>query len=249
MQAGYSGAAYLRALPDVGELLSAAAAGSGPQVNFPVAIETTGTYTVWVRAMAADGGSDSLHIGLDGQVVETSDNLTGFAPNEWDWSRLTLDSGNATLSLGSSGAYTLGLFMREDGIRVDKLLLITDTNYIPTGLGPAESQQQTVTATTPLTVVPCSGVVFPCKGALAGVPPCHFRQPGAYLDTFTYDCHGRINSHSRVINGRTTTMTVNEFDQLDRPVSKAYNFVGWTAASWVEKRPVSIAKAVVIIQP
>jgi hypothetical protein len=80
-------------------------------------------------------------------------------------------------------------------------------------------------------------------------PPRHFRQPRAYQNTFTYNHHGRINSQNQVINGRTITMTVNEFDQLDRPVSKAYNFVGWTAASWVEKRPVSIARAAVIIQP
>ena len=39
--------------------------------------------------------------------------------------------------------------------------------------------------------------------------------PGSYLDTFTYDYHGRIKSQSRVINGRATTMTVNEFDQLE----------------------------------
>ncbi|NCP88527.1 hypothetical protein GW829_14295, partial [bacterium] len=45
--------------------------------------------------------------------------------------------------------YTLGLFMREDGLRVDKMLLITDTNYIPTGTGPVESQQQVVTDTIP----------------------------------------------------------------------------------------------------
>ena len=28
------------------------------------------------------------------------------------------------------------------------------------------------------------------------------RSPSAYLDTCTYDYHGRINSHSRVIDGR-----------------------------------------------
>ena len=38
VQAGYSGAAYLRAIPDVGELLSVAEAESGAEVNFPVAI-------------------------------------------------------------------------------------------------------------------------------------------------------------------------------------------------------------------
>jgi hypothetical protein len=31
--------------------------------------------------------------------------------------------------------------MREDGLHLDRLLLITDNQYIPTGAGPAESNQ------------------------------------------------------------------------------------------------------------
>jgi hypothetical protein len=42
--------------------------------------------------------------------------------------------------------------------------------------------------------------------------------PANCLDTFTYNYPGRNNSHSRVINGRATTMTVNQFDQLGRPI-------------------------------
>jgi hypothetical protein len=32
--------------------------------------------------------------------------------------------------------------MREDGVRVDKLLLTTDPNFTPSGLGPAESTRE-----------------------------------------------------------------------------------------------------------
>ena len=39
--------------------------------------------------------------------------------------------------------------MREDGLRVDRMLLVTDTTYIPSGLGPAESVFQTITETMP----------------------------------------------------------------------------------------------------
>jgi hypothetical protein len=40
------------------------------------------------------------------------------------------------------------------------------------------------------------------------------------------DYHGRIKSHSRVTNGRTYAMTVNEFDQLDRPLRTDYDYPG-----------------------
>jgi len=73
-------------------------------------------------------------------------------------------------------------------------------------------------------------------------PVCHpveqqWQRPGTYLDTFTYDYRGRVEEQSRVINGRTYTMTVNQFDQLDRPVWTAYDFVVTEAKSWVVKRP------------
>jgi YD repeat-containing protein len=182
-------------------------------VSFPIDIQTTGTYTVWVRARAADGGGDSLHVGLDGQAVETADNLTGFVPDEWSWSRLTLDSSNAILDLDSSGAYTLGLFMREDGIRVDKLLLITDTNYIPTGLGPEESQQQTVTATTPLTVVQ---VVLMAYDPLYRLSEADYS--GAYTATYgyAYDAVGNRTAYTTTIT--STTVITYQYDAANRLV-------------------------------
>ena len=36
--------------------------------------------------------------------------------------------------------HTLSLFMREDGVKADKLLLTTDGGYVPSGTGPAEIQ-------------------------------------------------------------------------------------------------------------
>ena len=213
VQTNHSGDAYVRALPDVGALLLGAEAESGPRVDFPVAVETTGTYAVWVRAMAPDGRGDSVHVGLDGEVVETADNLTGFAPNEWDWSRLTLDSGNATLDLSSSGAYTLGLFMREDGIRVDKLLLITDTNYIPTGSGPGESQQQVVTGTTSIT--PVVQVVTMAYDPLYRLQEADYS--GLYTATFQYEYDAlgnRLAYTKSLTTTEVTTYTYNAANQL-----------------------------------
>ena len=182
------------------KLLSAAEAESGARVSFPIDIQTTGTYAVWVRARAADSAGDSVHIGLDGQVAETSDNLKGFTTDEWSWSRLTLDSSNARLDLNSSGTYTLGLFMREDGIRVDKLLLITDTNYIPTGPGPEESQQQPVTATTPLTAVQ---VVTMAYDPLYRLSEADYS--GAYTATYGYahDAVGNRTAYTTTITNTT----------------------------------------------
>jgi hypothetical protein len=50
--------------------------------------------------------------------------------------------------------------------------------------------------------------------------------PGAYEDTFTYDYRGHITDHSREINSRSYAMSVNDFDELDRPVTTAYDYPG-----------------------
>jgi RHS repeat-associated protein len=144
-----------------------------------------------------------LHVGLDGQVAETSDNLTGFTTDEWSWSRLTLDSSNARLALNSSGTYTLGLFMREDGIRVDKLLLITDTNYIPTGMGPAESQQTVITPSTNLSDVTYITYEYDPLYRLTGTV-----YTGAITATYvyTYDAAGNMSEYVETIAEDTSSI-------------------------------------------
>ncbi len=141
-QQGYGGDSYMRALPDVGALDNVEDLADSAHLAFPIQISTPADYTVWIRGMAPDASGDSLHIGLDGSIVAGSANLTGFAPHEWSWASITLSNTQAILDLTASATYTLDLWMREDGLRVDRVMLITDTNTIPTGIGPAESPRE-----------------------------------------------------------------------------------------------------------
>ncbi len=140
-QSGYAGDSYLQALPDVGQRLEEAA--NSPQAQFTVNIQTPGDYTVWARGMAPDAGGDSLLLALDGDGSGNGP-LTGFT-EAWGWSKLTMDNADASLTL-SSGVHELTAAMREDGLRLDKLLLTTDGST-PSGSGPAESASQTITTT------------------------------------------------------------------------------------------------------
>jgi hypothetical protein len=49
----------------------------------------------------------------------------------------------------STGVHVLNLWMREDGLIVDKLVLTTDPGYLPTGLGPAQSTRQGISGPPP----------------------------------------------------------------------------------------------------
>jgi RHS repeat-associated protein len=134
------GAAYQQVLPDVDRLYASEAITGSPELRYTISFADAGTYVVWVRGAAVNAAGDSLHLGLNGNTSAGSvQALTGFRFNEWGWSAQTMAGTPATLTIPTPGVYTLTLWAREDGLRVDRLLLTTDTNYTPSGNGPAES--------------------------------------------------------------------------------------------------------------
>jgi RHS repeat-associated protein len=144
-QSGYTGTAYLQSSSDLDPLYQTNQLNSSPRAEYQVNVTTPGTYTVWLRGYPPNAAGDSVYIGLGSQTVS----VTGFDPGSWSWASQRTDTGAAaTLTVQSSGFYTVSLWLREDGLRVDRLLLTTDTTYIPTGFGPAESAQPSALTTT-----------------------------------------------------------------------------------------------------
>jgi hypothetical protein len=66
--------------------------------------------------------------------------LTGFAPGEWSWANSDASGGVVTIEIAEPGLHTFYLWQREDGLRLDRILLTIDDGYIPTGAGPPESE-------------------------------------------------------------------------------------------------------------
>ena len=101
---------------------------------------TTGTYHVWLRGYAPNAAGDSLHLGLTPAVLPSTtqliDGVTGFGPRQWYWRKQTMDGEVATFEVDNPGRYTLYLWAREDGLKLDRILLTMDDNYIPDNLGP-----------------------------------------------------------------------------------------------------------------
>jgi hypothetical protein len=114
-----------------------------PELQYVINFTTTGTYTVWLRGYAPNGAGDSVDLSFDNMMGETVNNqsLTGFAPRTWDWANQTLQHNAVTVEVTEPGLYTLRLLQREDGLRLDRILLTTDNNYNPIGEGPTESNR------------------------------------------------------------------------------------------------------------
>lgn len=136
----YSGTGYLTALPDLGRRYSLTDTLIDQlERQYRVSFSTPGTYTVWVRAYAPNGAGDSLYVTLNEQPVQS---MTGFAPRQWSWRTQDGTPQPVTLVVTEPGQYLLKFWPREDGIRLDKILLTLDGTYIPQGVGPAESHHQ-----------------------------------------------------------------------------------------------------------
>ena len=133
---GYSGGSALRALPDDG--LSDDTSNS-LRLDYNVKFKTSGTYYVWVRALAIGKDDNSVHVGVDGTSYITSEAIEVGSYNSWVWSNRTELETVATVEIVEPGIHTVNIWMHKDGIRLDKLVLSKNPAYRPSGYGPNES--------------------------------------------------------------------------------------------------------------
>jgi hypothetical protein len=138
---GASGSSAMQATPNNGLVVASNYAANSPRIDYPINFNRTGAHYVWVRGRAGSTADDSLHAGLNGAEVATADKMQGFNNSGWKWSRATGDGNPATINIASTGVHVLNLWMREDGMIVDKVVVTSSASYTPTGLGPAESPQ------------------------------------------------------------------------------------------------------------
>jgi len=138
---GFTGAAGMQALPNNNNnSRDTGYAATSPRLDYEVNFVKTGTHYVWLLAWGPDGSGDSCHTGLDGQEIATSDRMDGWN-NNYRWQNGTMEPEPASFDVPSTGLHTLNIWMREDGLIVDKIVLTTNPNFTLTGTepGPAES--------------------------------------------------------------------------------------------------------------
>ena len=139
-KAGYVGSGYRSARKDVGMLLRSDQVGSSPELRFRVRFATTGTYRVYARTYSESRSSNSLHVGIGGKV--TAPNVAKESSlQKWTWASRRMDGAIATIEVTSAGVHTVNVWMREDGLRLDRLVL-TMSDTAPSGSGPAVSPRR-----------------------------------------------------------------------------------------------------------
>jgi len=210
---GYEGTGAMAALPDNGQIYTTDYGANSPYMNLLADFTNTGTFYVWVRVRAVSSGN-TLHVGLNNIETSSAEGLESNNFSDWEWIRTRKsDGGDATLFIDSPGEHNITIWIREDGIHFDRIVLTTDAGFVPTGGGPTESPQAGMAPTASFTADPSSGAAPLTVNfdASASTPPA-----GASLTSFSWTFGdgnsgtGEITSHTFTAEGTYTVSLVVE---------------------------------------
>jgi hypothetical protein len=129
---GFSGTAAMRLLSDSGGESSSELADAG-QLDQTFTFTTTGNKYIWVRTYADADNDDDFFVGFD-DVTGTASNLDAANDLSWEWER------SAAFNL-SAGDHTVNIWGGDGGVRVDRIIVTNDVNFVPLNQGPPQQCQ------------------------------------------------------------------------------------------------------------
>ncbi len=147
---GASNNASMITTPDYGARLLTST--NSPSIGYYAYFNNPGQWYLWVRGwgdtISGEGKSDSVHAGLNGTLSTAEGGVESFPPG-WNWSNSTGDANRAIINVPTSGVHLVNLWMREDGLAIDKIVLTNDPGFRPEGQGPVHFEGAEVEVTSP----------------------------------------------------------------------------------------------------
>lgn len=116
---------------------STAGVPSTGHVSYTFSAPEAGAYRVWGRVIMPTTDDDSFWTRMDGAATWMSWNNNTPFTTAWTWVVIHDSLNGETNQLWplTAGSHTFELAYREDGAKLDKLLITDDLNFVPTGLG------------------------------------------------------------------------------------------------------------------
>ncbi|MBN2762295.1 MAG: T9SS type A sorting domain-containing protein, partial [Bacteroidales bacterium] len=118
---------------------------SSAVLTYKIKFIRPGHHYIWARASRTGGGDDSYHAGIDGEITDSSLFLTfhntEFDYGTWGWIYYRSTAGPASVFVPSVGVHDLNIYIRENGFRIDKIILTDDpaSEFTPEEMGPDET--------------------------------------------------------------------------------------------------------------
>lgn len=149
--ADYSGDGAMMAVSDKSFGPAAEALAGAAKMVYKVNFTQTGTHYVWARASALSGSDDSYHLGIGDSIPVSGtfinwEQSTGAKDGSWDWILWTngKDGPQCSVEIPEPGVHEIVVYIRENGFRIDKLVMTKNAwsdglGYVPDELGPDET--------------------------------------------------------------------------------------------------------------
>jgi arylsulfatase A-like enzyme len=107
--------------------------GGTIMATYTLNIPQTGVYTLWGRVQAGNGNDDSFFVQIDDNVDTMWEVERG---DHWHWDTVNdRDIRDPVRFSLTSGVHTIKIKLREDGTKLDTLLLTNDVDFVPRGKG------------------------------------------------------------------------------------------------------------------
>jgi hypothetical protein len=104
-------------------------AGSQGYAQYTFSVPESGSYVVWGRVLATNDNDDSFFVSIDGGTPSLWDTQRS---NYWLWDRVSMRGGaDPVVYYLNSGEHTILIEQREDGTKLDKILITNNLNLIP----------------------------------------------------------------------------------------------------------------------
>jgi hypothetical protein len=110
---------------------------AGGYVAYTFNVPVAGNYVVWGRVMVDRtlGINDSFFVSMDSGSYVVWETPRG-ASAAWGWDQVSNRGGaDPVMYELSAGQHTLVIKQREEGTKLDRILITNDLAYVPQGLG------------------------------------------------------------------------------------------------------------------
>ncbi|WP_249558373.1 DUF5060 domain-containing protein [Cellulophaga sp. 20_2_10] len=113
--------------------------GTGGIVSYKIKINDPGKYYIWVNALSTGTEDNGVHVGFNENWQESGARMQWCdGKNEWTWSSAQRMTDNhcgkektVYLEFDKVGEYVLSFSMREDGFKMDRVILTKNKNFSP----------------------------------------------------------------------------------------------------------------------
>ena len=109
---------------------------SSASTTMSFSVDTAANYHVWCRVMAPTASSDSFNVTMDGGTEQAFHVYGAAEPTEsrtsgWIWKRIHVAGGDPRDYPLAAGSHTLKFRVREQGTCLDRIVLSSDPDFIP----------------------------------------------------------------------------------------------------------------------